>query len=370
MREIISLQVGQCGNQIGSKMWEVLSQEHGISYAGEYVGNAKNQLDGIDVYYTEADGGKYVPRSLLVDLEPGVIESIKNSSIGGLFKPDNVIYGTGGGENNWAKGFYTEGTEMVKEVLEVVRKEAERCECLQGFQICQSLGGGTGSGMGTLLLSKIREHYPDRMMGTFSVVPSPKVSDTVVEAYNASLAIHQLIENADEVFCIDNEALYNIYSNTLRLDSPKYSDLDHLVSQVMSGVTCSLRFLGQLNSDLRKLAVNLVPFPRLHFFIMGHAPLSAISEQKYRFLSVTNIIQQIFDSKNMMATANPQIGRYLTASVIFRGKVSTREIEDHLFKFQKKNDKLFVDWLPININSSVCNVSVENSPVSATFIGN
>ena len=67
-----------------------------------------------------------------------------------------------------------------------------------GFQVCHSLGGGTGSGMGTLLISKIREEYPDRMMMTFSVVPSPKVSDTVVEPYNATLSVHQLVENADE----------------------------------------------------------------------------------------------------------------------------------------------------------------------------
>jgi len=52
--------------------------------------------------------------------------------------------------------------------------------------------------MGTLLISKIREEYPDRMMMTFSVVPSPKVSDTVVEPYNATLSVHQLVENADE----------------------------------------------------------------------------------------------------------------------------------------------------------------------------
>ncbi len=64
--------------------------------------------------------------------------------------------------------------------------------------MCHSLGGGTGSGMGTLLISKIREEYPDRMMMTFSVVPSPKVSDTVVEPYNATLSVHQLVENADE----------------------------------------------------------------------------------------------------------------------------------------------------------------------------
>ena len=77
--------------------------------------------------------------------------------------------------NNWAKGHYTEGAELIDSVLDVVRKEAESCDCLQGFQITHSLGGGTGSGMGTLLISKIREEYPDRMMCTFSVFPSPKV---------------------------------------------------------------------------------------------------------------------------------------------------------------------------------------------------
>ena len=71
---------------------------------------------------------------------------------------------------------------------------------MQGFQLTHSLGGGTGSGMGTLLISKIREEYPDRIMNTYSVVPSPKVSDTVVEPYNAPLSVHQLVENTDETY--------------------------------------------------------------------------------------------------------------------------------------------------------------------------
>ena len=106
------------------------------------------------------------------------------------FSPDNFVFGQSGAGNNWAKGHYTEGAELVDSVLDVVRKEAESCDCLQGFQITHSLGGGTGAGMGTLLISKIREEYPDRMMCTFSVVPSPKVSDTVVEPYNATLSVH------------------------------------------------------------------------------------------------------------------------------------------------------------------------------------
>jgi len=135
--------------------------------------------------------------------------------MGDLFRPDNFVHAQSSAGNNWAKGHYTEGAELVDSVMDVVRKEAEGCDALQGFQLTHSLGGGTGSGMGTLLISKIREEFPDRMMATFSVVPSPKVSDTVVEPYNATLSVHQLVENSDETFCIDNEALCASLSSSL-----------------------------------------------------------------------------------------------------------------------------------------------------------
>lgn len=174
--------------------------------------------------------------------------SIINHSVGGpqgkLFKPDNFVFSHSGAGNNWAKGHYTEGSELVERIMEVVNKESEACDSLQGFQVIiesdrsssgpffhlprfvpqltQSLGGGTGSGLGTLLVAKIRETYPDRIIETFSVFPSPKVSDTVVEPYNATLSVHQLVENADAVQVIDNEALYDICFRTLHLQAPTY----------------------------------------------------------------------------------------------------------------------------------------------------
>ena len=281
MREIVHIQCGQCGNQIGSEFWKTISGEHGINENGIYNGNNDKQLERINVYFNEARNSRYVPRAVLMDLEPGVLDHIQSSKFGKQFRPSNFVFGQSGAGNNWAKGHYTEGAELIDNVLNVVRHEAEATDCLQGFSITQSLGGGTGSGMGTLLINKIREEYPDRMLCTFSVFPSPKVSDTVIEPYNATLSVHQLIENTDEVMVIDNEALYNICFQTLKLKSPNYIDLNNLVSSVMSGTTCCLRFPGQLNSDLRKLAVNLVPFPRLHFFMIGFAPLTGMHEDAY-----------------------------------------------------------------------------------------
>merc|ERR1719402_747040 len=157
-----------------------------------------------------------------MDLEPGTMNNVRASKYGEIFRPDSFVFGQTGAGNNWAKGHYTEGAELVEEVLDVVRKEAENCDLLQGFQFSHSLGGGTGSGMGTLLVSKITEEYPERITSTYSVSPSPKVSDTVVEPYNATLSINQLIDNTDQTYCIDNEALYDICMNTLKISKPVY----------------------------------------------------------------------------------------------------------------------------------------------------
>ena len=135
MREIVHIQGGQCGNQIGSKFWEVVSDEHGVDPTGTYGGDSDLQLERINVYFNEATGGRYVPRAILMDLEPGTMDSVRAGPFGQIFRPDNFVFGQSGAGNNWAKGHYTEGAELIDSVLDVVRKEAESCDCLQGFRI-------------------------------------------------------------------------------------------------------------------------------------------------------------------------------------------------------------------------------------------
>jgi len=370
MREIVHIQAGQCGNQIGSRFWETVCDEHQIDSEGFYRGTNPQLRERLNVYFNEAAHDRFVPRAVCLDLEPGTLDSLRATTFGKIFRPDNFIHGQNGAANSWAKGHYTEGAALVDAVMDIIRKEAEACECLQGFQLSHSLGGGTGSGMGTLLLRRIKEEYPDRILSTFSVVPSPKVSDTVVEPYNCTLSVHQLVDNSDETYCIDNQALYDICSRTLSLKTPTYNDLNGLVSQVMSGVTCSLRFPGQLNQDLRKLAVNLVPFPRLHFFLTSLAPLTAQDIKDYRAINVAELTRQMFAPDNMMAATDPRHGRYLTAAAMFRGEVAMKDVEEEMMKMQKKNNEFFVEWIPNNVKSSVCDISPRGQNMSVTFIGN
>lgn len=187
------------------------------------------------------------------------------------------------------------------------------------------------------------------------------------------------------------QALYDICMRTLKLSNPSYGDLNHLVSAVMSGVSTSLRFPGQLNSDLRKLAVNMVPFPRLHFFMVGFAPLTSRGAHSFRAVSVPELTQQMFDPKNMMAASDFRNGRYLTCSAILyvtrflsvcysrikanflfysRGKVSMKEVEDQMRNIQNKNQSYFVEWIPNNVQTALCSIPPRGLKMSATFVGN
>lgn len=298
------------------------------------------------------------------------MDAIRACETGKLFKPDNFVNGINGAGNNWAKGHYTEGAELVDQAMDVIRREAEACECIQGFQLTHSLGGGTGSGMGTLLLSKIKEEFPDRMMMSYSIFPSATVSETVTEPYNTTLSINQLLENVDEVVAIDNEALNTICTQVLNIKTPSFADMNQLVSKAMAGITACLRYPGQLNSDLRKLAVNLIPFPRLHFFMTGYAPLTNTNTSAFRQYSVAELTSQQFDAKNMMCACDPRRGRYLTAAAIFRGKVATRDVDECMRDIHQRLAPFFVEWIPNNITTSVSSVAPEGTPMATTFLGN
>jgi len=370
MREIIGIQVGQCGNQISSKFWDMICNEHGVTPDGTLTSTERSLNDKLEVYFREGASGRYVPRAILTDLEPGVMDYIRASPNGRLFRPDNFIFGTNGAGNNWAKGHYTDGTDLIETLMDTIHREVEACDCIQGFQLAHSLGGGTGSGLGTLIYAKLAEEYPDRIMQTFSVFPSLKVSDVVIAPYNCMFASSYLLQDCDFVNVFDNDALYDICNKYLKLKQPTYGDINHLVSNAMSGTTSSLRFPGQLNADLRKLGVNLVPFPRLHFLTVTLAPLVSRAAMPYQASTVEEIGQQLFDPRNILCGADPSKGKYLTAAALYRGIIPMQAIEKQTRNALNKNSKNFVDWIPDNISVSCCDVAPKGMKMSATLLGN
>jgi tubulin beta len=118
------------------------------------------------------------------------------------------------------------------------------------------------------------------------------------------------------------------------------------------------------------MAVNLVPFPRLHFFITGHAPLYSSGVDAFRQMNVAQITQQMFDPYNMMVACDPRKGKYLTANCIFRGAIPSKDVDQQMVNMQTRESDQFVPWIPNNIKSSICNVAPKGEPISGTFIAN
>ncbi|KAF8135192.1 beta-tubulin [Boletus edulis] len=391
-REIINIQAGQAGNQVGERFWKMLLAEHGLDDSGSVFERGTFMLPDAGVYFTpiESNGPtKYVPRSVQVDLESGVCNHLRSGSLGSLFRPDTFFTGESGAGNNWAKGYYTEGAELIDSILEIVRRQTEACEALQGFQIIHSLGGGTGAGLGSLLLSKntltgcfkLSQFYLHRtsvyqLRGKDLTNNQHQVSETVVEPYNALLSIHQLVDNCDLTICIDNEALlpstdrYDIAGRTLKIKNPSFDDLNQLISKVMCGVSTSLRFPGQLNGDMRKLGMNLIPFPRLHFLMPSFAPFYDPKDKAFQKLSVSELTSSLFDRRNLLVACDPRFGRYLTAACIFRGKISSNDAETSVAQLQRKNSNLFVEWIPDNVSVSLCSVPPVGQPQAGVALAN
>lgn len=169
---------------------------------------------------------------------------------------------------------------------------------------------------------------------------------------------------------LDNEGLYDICQRTLKLQNPTYGDINHIIAASMGGTTASMRFPGQLNSDLRKMTLNLTPFPRLHFFLTGFAPLTSRQNFKYEKLCVKDLTEQLFNPHNMMCAADPRHGRWLTASTNFRGKLSTKEVEEQVRSMYDSKSSHFVEWIPNNVQVSLCDIAPKGLKQSATVIGN
>lgn len=368
MREIVSLHVGSVGAHLGAEFWETISAEHGIDPSGAFQGDS-DRLEGLDVYFNNAEGDKYVPRAVLVDLHPEGAEPLRARSLGQLFPPDTFVLGQAGTNSNYAKGFYSQGPVLIDAALEAVRKQAESCEHLEGLQLTHALGGGTGSGLGSLLIDRLREEFQDRIITTFTAWPSGKLSNSAVEPYNAMLSVPHLVDNTHATYCFDTEALFNICQRSLGISEPSLSDLNRLMATTMSGVTTSLRFPQQSSTTLRKQVSNLVPFARLHFFMPGLAPPTILASDQHRTLTTPELVQQAFDHRNILTECD-NLRVLLAASVSFRGPVSISEGEELIRQLQSKSAGSFVDWIPDSVSTAASLIPIRGCDASATLVAN
>merc|ERR1712100_75843 len=216
-----------------------------------------------------------------------------------------------------------------------------------------AVGGGTGSGLGGLLLERLSSDYGKKSKLGFTVYPAPQVSAAIVEPYNCVLSTHSLLEHTDVDVILDNEALYDIAKRALKLQKPTYQNLNRLISQVVSTLTCSLRFEGTLNVDINEFQTNLVPYPRIHFMANSYAPIVPAEKAGHETSTVQEITMSCFEPGNMFTKFDPRLGKYIACCVIFRGDVVPKDVNAAVAVVKTKRTVQFVDWCPTGFKSGV-----------------
>ena len=352
-REIITIQVGQCGNQVGMEFWKQLCSEHGISPEGIVDEKAINGDDRKDVFFYQADDDHYIPRSVLIDLEPRVINSIQSSEFKHFYNPENIFIskeGSGAG-NVWATG-YSKAEHVEDEIMDMIEREADGSDSLEGFMLIHSINGGTGSGFGSYLLEKLNENFPKKLIQTYSVFPnmSGDSGGVVVTPYNSILTLKRLILNSDSVIVLDNGALYNIATERIKLESPSMSQVNSLISTIMCSSTTTLRYPGYMNNDMISLIAPLVPTPRCHFLMTGYTPITLDNNKTLvRKTTVLDVMRRLLQSKNIMVSGGAKKGMYISILNIIQGEVDPTQIHQALQKIREKKLANFIPWGPGSI---------------------
>ena len=343
-KELLLLGVGQYGINSGSDFMDLMFSEHGIDPNGK-INPLFETPNFNSIFFQENKDKKYSPRSCFIDLEPESLNYVRRGYNGNSYDSRNLINGNSGSSNNWTIGHYgEESTKLIDNILDSVRKQVEKCDCLQGFLVFHSLEGGTGSGLGTLIQSKLREDYPDRVFSSMTHLPNiSETPNSISGIYNTVLSMHQLIENLDLVHLCDNPSLTNIIKNERNIEDINYHHLNELTSYFLSTLTSSMRFGGDQNIDLRKFCVNLILFPRLHFFepLQYSHPFTKniIDNEPY------NIISNLFQKKNSFFGHHLDTFTSLTNSMIFRGNFSVPNIELEWSTYHNKNSSYFTEFI-------------------------
>lgn len=359
MREIITICVGGAGVRIGAKFWELLCLEHGISPNGRPNSDfSKNSGDSWRRFFNETGSGELVPRTIFVDLEPTAVDKIRTN----LFHTESFISGNQGACGNFARGYYTAGKEIIDLTLDRIRRLIDACQSVQGFLIINSVGGGTGSGFTALLMERLSVDYGKKSKVQFAIYPTSRLGTAITEPYNAVLSTHVSLEHSNCCFLVDNDAIYDIARRSLGIASPSYADLNCLIAHAIANVTASLRFQGDLNTDLYELETNLVPHPRMHFSVISHAPIVRRENATHSELNTLEITNAVFDPENQLVKCDLRTAKFMSCCLLYRGDVTPRDANAAIAQIKSRHDIPFVDWCPISFKAAIINNSQVSFP--------
>ncbi|PFH31123.1 hypothetical protein BESB_029970 [Besnoitia besnoiti] len=405
-REVVVFQIGQCGNQIGSQFWQTVLEEHAAAARARAGATAPGRPPGLQsavplfdasmsTFFRNVDArhpdyrdlrGDDQPiktlkaRAILIDTEEGVLNAARRSALGSLFDERQIVADVSGAGNNCvavlaergAHGYCEYGRGFRPQLCEAARRALEHADSIQAFLLLHSLGGGTGSGLGSYVVEMLAEELPEVPRFCCSIVPSPVGADDVVTSpYNSVLALAYLREHASCVLPVSNDALIKIceaseprpkltaWDSTLprrsrtpregeRVDRRRprvrndgaFDKMNGLVARALAQLTCSLRFDGSLSVDLDDITTNLVPYPGLHFLLSSLAPLAGVAPERGAASVERTFAQRVADllaSSNQLFASQPMRSLCLASAFLARGPlISVSSLIHNVAKLRRK----------------------------------
>ncbi|XP_053382709.1 tubulin epsilon chain-like [Mercenaria mercenaria] len=413
MTQSIVVQVGQCGNQIGCRFWDLALREHAtVNKHGTYDESLSSFFRNVDSRFDDPaniplDRGtgkikSLKARAVLVDMEEGVVSEMMKGPLREVFDFKQLLTDVSGAGNNWAVGHKMYGSQYREHLSDIIRRAAEFCDCLQCFFILHSMGGGTGSGVGTFILNLLEDEYPDVYRFVTAVYPSVD-DDVITSPYNSVLAMRELTEKADCVLPIENQALVSLVNKINQAIPPTktgkrmyssvggdvkagsaitasdgsvvkpanekpFDTMNNIVANLLLNMTSSARFEGSLNVDLNEITMNLVPFPRLHYLVSSQSPLFTLSDVSLPPRRLDQMFSDAFSKDYQLLKTDPKHSLYLACALMVRGNVEVSDVRRNIERL-KPNLK-FIHWNTEGWKTGLCSVPPVGQSYSLLTLAN
>lgn len=340
MREVITLNIGQAGTQIGQSILNQLQLEHGISDNGEvfFPDSKKAPSDPLILpslnlsedtdyqsFFRLLRSGKVKTRSIYFDSEPFLIDQFRKASTMSLFEPDQLQTLTHYQTSKVLSESFRYNEMVLNRLRESVRRQFVQCNNPQGVVINHALGSSNNIIM-IELMNFIHENKPKIPIVTHSILPSSFMATSPIESTNALLSVHEMLKlDYDTMFTmIDNSSLFAICENLLKVPYPSYKDINTLFAAYFSNFSSPFRFQGGSKTSLNEICTHLIPYQKLRLVGASFSPFIGSKSYSHFNPSVDDVLKTILKNQNSMTfngaddTNDFTISRYFS----YRGDIS------------------------------------------------
>ncbi|XP_029302299.1 LOW QUALITY PROTEIN: tubulin delta chain [Cottoperca gobio] len=229
---IVTVQLGQCGNQVGHALFDVLCSD---AQEGQRKVFSSSSCER---FFHQTAHGDLVARAVLIDMEPKAInQSISRAAKSGKWRYGETSHFSQkqGSGNNWANGYCVHGPRHRERVEELLRREVERCDRLAGLMAIMSVAGGTGSGVGTYVTECLRDVYPKSFILNHLTWPY-RTGEVIVQNYNSVLTLAHLYQLSDAILVHENDTVHRICSQLLNIKQISFGDVNSVIAHQLGGI--------------------------------------------------------------------------------------------------------------------------------------